>query len=263
MRSFQILAQNHRTAFAAAICGLLVSPISLGAQSRAYSARDAQVFINGYCSNCHNDDRKRGGLSLDDFDVTHPEKDDATAEKMIRKLRAGMMPPPNAKRPPEAELNAYVSGLESRVDRAAALHPFAGFMAVHRMTRLEYANSVRALLDVDVDTNKLLPADDLSHGFNNISDAQTLSPALLEDYIHAAQKISLLAVGDPTATPSTTTYRLPRVISQTAHIDGTPFGTRGGIAVVHNFPADGEYTFKIAFYTHQQGYLFGQTQAKG
>ncbi len=212
---------------------------------------------------CHSDDVRRGGLSLESFDLAHPEKSPETAEKIIRKLRAGMMPPPGRQRPSNEELNAFAASIESHVDTAAAAHPYAGFMPLHRLNRIEYANSIKALLDLDVDTTSLLPADDLSHGFNNMADVLTVSPALLEAYVAAAGKISRAAIGDPKAAPVMATYMIPRVVSQTRRIDGTPFGTRGGAAIVHNFPADGEYTFKIAFYTHQQGYLFGQTQAKG
>jgi mono/diheme cytochrome c family protein len=221
------------------------------------------VLIDRYCEACHSDDVNRGGLSLESFDIAHPEKNPEVAEKIIRKLRAGMMPPPGRQRPSDGQLDAFVNEVESRVDASAAAHPYAGFTPLHRLNRIEYANSVKALLDLDVDATALLPADDLSHGFNNMADVLTVSPALLEAYISAAGKISREAVGDPQAAPTMATYLIPRVISQTRHIDGTPFGSRGGVAIVHNFPADGEYIFKIAFYTHQQGYLFGQTQAKG
>jgi hypothetical protein len=235
------------------------------AQAPAKRAKqtDAAVVVDRYCASCHSDDVHRGGLSLESFDLAHPEKNPETAEKIIRKLRAGMMPPPGRKRPSDEELNALASTLEKRIDSVAAVHPYAGFTPLHRLNRLEYANSVKALLGLDVDATELLPADDLSHGFNNMADVLTVSPALLEAYISAAGKISREALGDAQAAPVMATYMIPRVISQTRHVDGTPFGTRGGVAIVHTFPADGEYVFKIAFYTHQQGYLFGQAQAKG
>jgi len=223
----------------------------------------AAVLVDRYCASCHSDDLKKGGLSLESLDFTHPEKNAETAEKIIRKLRAGMMPPPGRKRPSDQEINALAGELESRIDAIAAAHPYAGFTPLHRLNRLEYANSVKALLGLDIDAAELLPADDLSHGFNNMADVLTVSPALLEAYISAAGKISREALGDINAAPVMATYMIPRVISQTRHLDGTPFGTRGGAAILHTFPADGEYVFKVAFYTHQQGYLFGQTQAKG
>lgn len=226
-------------------------------------AADAAALEDRYCSSCHSDDQHKGGLSLDSFDFAHPEKDPETAEKIIRKLRAGMMPPPGRSRPSNQHIDSLAGELEDHIDAVAAAHPYAGFTPLHRLNRVEYANSVKALLGLDVDATELLPADDLSHGFNNMADVLTVSPALLEAYISAAGKISREALGDPHAAPVMATYMIPRVISQTRHVDGTPFGTRGGVSIVHTFPADGEYVFKVAFYTHQQGYLFGQSQAKG
>ncbi len=223
----------------------------------------AAVLVDKYCASCHSDEQRKGGLSLESFDFVHPEKNAETAEKVIRKLRAGMMPPPGKQRPTDVELNALAGALEHRIDAVAAAHPYAGFTPLHRLNRVEYANSVKALLGLDVDATELLPADDLSHGFNNMADVLTVSPALLEAYISAAGKISREALGDVHAVSVMATYMIPRVISQTHHVDGTPFGTRGGVSIVHTFPADGEYVFKVAFYTHQQGYLFGQAQAKG
>jgi len=193
----------------------------------------AAVLVDRYCASCHSDDLKKGGLSLESLDFTHPEKNAETAEKIIRKLRAGMMPPPGRKRPSDQEINALAGELESRIDAIAAAHPYAGFTPLHRLNRLEYANSVKALLGLDIDAAELLPADDLSHGFNNMADVLTVSPALLEAYISAAGKISREALGDINAAPVMATYMIPRVISQTRHLDGTPFGTRGGAAILH------------------------------
>jgi hypothetical protein len=220
-------------------------------------------FLDKNCSLCHNDALLTGGFSTSKVNLEHPEQNAELTEKIILKLRSGMMPPPPLAKPPATELNPFVKGLEDAVDWSAARHPYVGYVGLHRLNRLEYANSVRAMLGLDVNATSLLPADDLSHGFNNIADALTISPALLKAYVDAAGKISRLAVGDLEAASTETTYRVPRVISQTRHIEGTPYGSRGGIAVVHNFPADGQYVFKVAFYTHQQGYLFGQNQGKG
>jgi hypothetical protein len=245
-----------------AVAQVPARPASSSVHPRIQSL-DGAIFVDRYCVSCHSDDLHRGGLSLESFDLAHPEKNPETTEKIIRKLRAGMMPPPGRQRPADEELNAFAATLESHVDATAAAHPYAGFMPLHRLNRIEYANSVKALLDLDVNATALLPADDMSHGFNNMADVLTVSPALLEAYISAAGKISREALGDVQAPPVMATYMIPRVISQTRHVDGTPFGTRGGVSIVHTFPADGEYVFKIAFYTHQQGYLFGQAQAKG
>ncbi len=241
-----------------------LSPVQVTSQSSPLKAGpfNAAATVSNYCITCHSNDMHRGGLSLESFDLAHPERNAEEAEKIIRKLRAGMMPPPGRQRPSDAELNALAAGLESRLDRVAAAHPYAGFTPLHRLNRLEYANSVKALLGLDVDAASLLPADDMSHGFNNMADVLTVSPALLEAYVSAAGTISRAAIGDPQAVPVMATTMIPRVVSQTRPIAGTPFGTRGGVAFEHDFPADGDYVFKIAFYTHQQGYLFGQNQAK-
>jgi mono/diheme cytochrome c family protein len=242
----------------------VVSPIPVAAQAspKTASSFNAAATVDNYCIACHSNDVHRGGLSLESFDLAHPAKNAEEAEKIISKLRAEMMPPPGRQRPSDAELNALASGLETSLDRVAAAHPYAGFTPLHRLNRVEYANSVKALLGLGVDATDLLPADDLSHGFSNMADVLTVSPALLEAYISAAGKISRAAIGDPQATSVMATYMIPRVISQTRHVDGAPFGTRGGVALEHTLPADGDYVFKIAFYTHQQGYLFGHDQAK-
>jgi len=224
---------------------------------------DQKAFLENNCSDCHNDDVHRGGFSTAQLNLAHPDQSGELSEKVIQKLRAGMMPPPSAPRPPKADVTSFATWLEHSMDSAAALHPYIGNVGLHRLNRVEYANSVHALLGLDIDTSQLLPPDDLSHGFNNIADALTISPSLLKAYIDAAGKISREAVGDPTAPSTETTYRIPRVISQTRQMDGTPYGSRGGTAVVHNFPVDGYYSFKLGFYTHQQGYLFGQNQGKG
>ncbi len=143
------------------------------------------------------------------------------------------------------------------------LHPNPGRPALHRLNRTEYSNVVRDLLGVDTDVTSLLPTDDMSHGFDNMADVLTISPALMQGYIRAAGKISREAVGDPAALALTNTYSIPRTAAQTRHVPGTPFGTRGGMSIVHNFPADGEYTFKIGMYYAATGALFGMNQGKG
>jgi len=227
------------------------------------AASPERALVTRYCFGCHNDSLKSGDMSLAKLDVAHPDQSAELAEKVIHKLRAGMMPPPGLPRPDAPALKAFVASLETPIDQAAALHPNPGRPALHRLNRTEYANSIRELLEVDVDVTALLPTDDMSHGFDNMADVLTISPALMEGYIRAAGKISREAVGDPAALPLTTTYSIPRVLAQTRHIDGTPIGTRGGMAVVHDFPADGEYTFKLGFYYSPTGPLFGMNQGKG
>jgi Protein of unknown function (DUF1592)/Protein of unknown function (DUF1588)/Protein of unknown function (DUF1587)/Protein of unknown function (DUF1595)/Protein of unknown function (DUF1585) len=202
-------------------------------------------------------------MTLSELDLAHPEKNAELAEKVIRKVRAGMMPPPAMPRPAATALKALAISLETAVDQAAAAHLNPGRPPLHRLNRTEYANSVRDLLAIDVDAASLLPADDLSHGFDNMADVLSMSPTLLEGYIRAAGRVSREAVGDLEAPPLTKTYSIPRVLNQTRHIDGTPFGTRGGMSVTHDFPADAEYAFKLGFYYSPTGPLFGLNQGKG
>ena len=219
-------------------------------------------LVNDYCAGCHNEQRKTGGLSLENFDAARVVDRAEVAEKMIRKLRAGMMPPPGAKRPDAATVAAFVLSLETRLDEAAALHPNPGRRTFQRLTRAEYARSIHDLLDLDVDINAFLPPDTVSHGFDNIADVQTLSPTLLEGYLRAASKISSVALGDRKATPTEATYKVPRTESQMRHVEGTPWGTRGGISIVHTFPADGEYTCRIMLHGTPTGQLYGSVSSR-
>ena len=221
-------------------------------------------IVKTYCVACHNDRGKdrAGSLSLANFDATHADQQAETAEKMIRKLRLGMMPPPGARRPEPAVLQQFATSLENKVDAASVLKPNPGRRPFQRLNRAEYERSVKDLLDVDVDINAFLPPDTLSAGYDNIADVQTFSPTLMEGYLRAAGKISTLAVGDRSASPSETTFKVPRTQSQMKHIEGTPWGTRGGIAVTQTFPADGEYTFRIMLHGTPTGQLFGSVASR-
>jgi hypothetical protein len=202
-------------------------------------------------------------MTLSQFNLAQVDQRAELAEKIIRKLRSGLMPPPGMPRPNVATAKAFALELERGIDEVAAAQPNPGRPALHRLNRTEYANSIRDLLDVQVDVSALLPPDNMSHGFDNMSDVLTVSPTLLEAYIRAAGKISRQAVGDPSTPAITSTYSIPRVVSQARHVEGTPFGTRGGVAVAHDFPADGDYVFKLLFYHHPVGPLFGVNQGKG
>lgn len=244
-------------------CGAAALLVAFAYGQTPASAIPPHTFVDRYCAGCHNEKLKSGGFSWSKLDVDHPEQNAEQAEKVIRKVRAGLMPPAGIPRPDAVALKAFAVSLETSIDRAAALHPNPGRPALHRLNRTEYANVIHDLLHVDVDVTPLLPADDMSHGFDNMADVLTISPALMQGYIRAAARISREAVGDPSALPLTTTYSIPRVTSQMRHVDGTPFGTRGGIAVVHDFPADGDYVFKLGFYYSPTGPLFGLNQGKG
>ena len=176
---------------------------------------------------------------------------------MIRKLRAGMMPPPGARRPDDAALAALATALETRVDAAAALKPNPGWRPFQRLNRAEYSRAVKDLLDVDVDVSPFLPPDQISSGFDNVADSQAFSPALMEGFLRAASHVTALAVGDLDAATGEAHYRVPKTSSQTRRVDGAPFGTRGGVSVVHTFPADGEYLFRVELHGNADGFLYG------
>jgi hypothetical protein len=201
--------------------------------------------IRQYCTTCHSDRGKAGGLSLAAFDAADAVTEAVVAEKMIRKLRAGMMPPPGAKRPDEQTLQGMAAALETHIDQAAASRPNAGPRPFQRLNRAEYARSIQDLLGLEVDVNAFLPPDTASDGFDNVADVQVSSATLMDGYLRAATSISWLAVGDRNASASETTHRIPRTASQMRRVEGAPMGTRGGISVVHIFPADGEYSFRM------------------
>ncbi len=208
-----------------------------------------QDIVQGVCMNCHNDRRSRGNLSLESFDVAAADQNAETAEKMIRKLRAGMMPPPGTRRPHADSLKALVETLENIVDRAAAARPDPGGRTFQRLNRPEYERAIWDLLGLEVDAGKWLPNDQMSANFDNIADVQVPSPTLLEAYLNAAAEISRMAIGDRAAPAINTTYKNSQYISQHPwdRVEGAPYGTRGGMVVDHVFPADGEYTFSLVF----------------
>ncbi|MEW6322657.1 MAG: DUF1592 domain-containing protein [Acidobacteriota bacterium] len=221
------------------------------------SAVEQTALVKQYCTTCHNDRARTGGLTLASFDAARLTEDAETAERMIRRLRAGMMPPSGARRPAEETLAALAAAMEATLDRAAAAHPNPGWRPFQRLNRAEYTAAVKDLLDVDVDVAQYLPPDTISDGFDNVADVQSFSATLMEGYLRAASQISRLAVGDRNASPSETTYKVPRTSSQMHHIAGTPIGTRGGTSVVHTFPADGLYTFRLMLHGSPTGQLYG------
>jgi mono/diheme cytochrome c family protein len=199
----------------------------------------SQALLNQYCMTCHNQAAKVGGLALDTMDLVNVGKNAQVWEKVVRKIRSGMMPPSGARRPERAALDSFAADLESRLDRAGSVNP--GAPALHRLNRTEYANAVRDLLDLSVDVTTLLPSDDSNEGFDNIADALSVSPTLIQGYVAASMKISRLAVGDRTLVPNQVSYPAPPGLSQEQHFEGLPLGTRGGMIVKHTFPLDGEY----------------------
>jgi cytochrome c553 len=237
-------------------------PTGVPAAATATSAQPKSTLVQQYCVGCHSDKGKAGGLTLASYDPAHADQQAEVTERMIRKLRAGMMPPPGSRRPEPAVLNGFVTSLENTVDTAAALHPNPGRRAFQRLSRAEYARSVRELLTVDVDVNAFLPPDTISFGFDNMSEVQDMSPTLMEGYLRAASKISSVAVGDKTASPTEFTVKVPRTTSQMVHVDGTPYGTRGGVSLFHTFPADGDYTFRVMLHSIPTGELYGSVSSR-
>lgn len=203
-----------------------------------------RALVDRYCVGCHSDKLKTGQLSLQNLDLSNPVAHAETWEKVIRKLRTGAMPPQGLPRD-LAALDKFATYLETSLDKAAAAKVNPGRATLHRMNRAEYANSIRDLLALNIDVTQLLPPDDESYGFDNNADVLGVSPALLEQYVSASAKIAKLAVGDPGIGPVAATYRTRPDLSQVNRIEGMPLGTRGGMVANHNFPLDGEYTFKI------------------
>ena len=207
----------------------------------------ANDVVQQYCVRCHNDSALRGNMSLEQFDLSVAEDNAELAEKMIRKVRAGMMPPPGARRPTGDTLLALAEELESHMDGFAIQNPNPGGRTFQRLNRSEYESAVHGLLGLNVDAGAYLPLDTKSDNFDNISDVQLLSPTLIYAYLNAAAEISLLALGNPNARSTEHTYNVSGYRSQSERVPGAPFGTRGGVSVEHTFPADGEYIFRIAF----------------
>ena len=216
------------------------APFAMGQTMPATTQR---TLINQYCVGCHNDKLRTSGLSLENVDLAKAGERAEMLERVVRKLRAGMMPPVGTKRPDPTTYEALIGGMESELDRGAkvTLTP----PGLHRLNRVEYANVVRDLLALEVDASKFLPADDSSHGFDNMAGTLQTSSALLEAYMSAAGKIAKLAIGDVTS-PSQTMYAVTEDNTQDYRIEGLPFGTRGGLLIRHEFPADAEYSFKIS-----------------
>jgi hypothetical protein len=217
--------------------------------------------VDRYCTQCHNERRLVGNLNLEDFDVADPASRAVVAERVIRKLRAGMMPPQGRRRPAGDTLAALAARLEASLDAAAMAQPDPGHKTFQRLNRAEYEASVRALLDVEIDAGDYLPLDTKSANFDNIADVQMLSATTLTTYLNAAAEVARLAVGDPDAAPSTVTYTNSGYASQWDRMEGAPRGTRGGVSVVHHFPADGLYTFQMTFEHTTTGGFYGRVTA--
>ena len=218
-----------------------VAPAAGGTQA-------TQALLTTYCVTCHNARLKTGGLALDGLDLARLSDHTDVWEKVVRKVRAGVMPPQGVRQPEPQALRQFVAYMVDGLDRDAARRPDPGRPLLHRLNRAEYKNAIRDLLALDVDVATLLPPDDSAFGFDNISDVLGVSPSLQERYLAAAGRISALAVGDPSIRTGSDTYRVPQDLSQNQHVEGLPLGTVGGLKVRHTFPLDGEYDFQTRLY---------------
>jgi len=238
--------------------GLLPAARQDASNATPQAASQFRAVLNRYCVTCHNDQLKTANLVLSQFDIENPGANAPAGEKVIRKLRSGQMPPVGMPRPEPGFYDGFAAYLETALDRAAAARPNPGRPAVHRLNRAEYTNAVRDLLAVDFDSATLLPADDASRGFDNNADILSVSPLLLERYMAAARKISLLAVGDAALRPFAASYDVSRRLVQDDRMsEDLPFGSRGGSAIRHTFPLDGEYVIKIRLQRNNDNYIRG------
>jgi len=226
----------------------------------ANSAASSRTLVNQYCTGCHNERIKAGALLLDGVDVGRVGDNAELWEKVVRKLRLRAMPPAGSRRPDDRSYDELVAYLETELDRRAAAVPNPGRTdTFRRLTRTEYQNAIRDLLALDVDVADLLPRDDASYGFDNVG-AVGLSPTLLERYLAAAQKVTRLAVGTPVPTPALRVITLPPDVTQEEHVDGLPFGTRGGTIVPHTFPRAGEYEVQVRLMRNRNENVEGLTE---
>ncbi len=229
---------------------------SLSRPSAAATDVSARAVLDQYCVTCHNQKLKTAGLILDTLDPSNVAENTEAWEKVVRKLRAGMMPPQGARRPDATTYEALTVSLENALDRAASLKPKLPVPGIHRLNRTEYANAIREILGIDIDPATYLPADDSSYGFDNVESGLQVSPALVEAYVVAAEKLSRLALGHEMA-PARKLYSAREDYSQEDHVDGLPFGTRGGMLIRHYFPADGEYSISWVPLRNTTGTLYG------
>ena len=228
---------------------VLIVLVILSTATLAKKAQSVSPIIKQYCVLCHNDIILQGGMSLQHFDADHPELNLVIAEKMILKLRAGMMPPQEAPRPDRETLQQLAKSIEIKLDRAARKRNDPGTRPFQRLNRAEYAQQIKDVLGLTVNPEEWLPEDQISASFDNIADVQTMSPTAITAYLTAASDIARRAIGQSNAPTLAKTYTNSPSVSQHEWepVEGAPYGTRGGISALHNFPANGEYIFKMGF----------------
>jgi cytochrome c551/c552 len=225
----------------------------------------ASAFLDKHCIGCHNDTLRTGGLSLRALDLTQIAADAEVWEKVLQKLRTGQMPPAGRPRPEPTDVHTLTMRLTAALDEAAERHPDPGRVGAHRLNRIESANASRDLLGLDIDVRSLLLPDEADEGFDNVAASLALSPAHLERYLAAARDLSRLAVGDVAlaAAPASASYRVPKLLEQDVRLgEDMPFGSRGGLAVRHNFALDGDYVFKVRLRRQIYDYIIGMGHAQ-
>jgi mono/diheme cytochrome c family protein len=238
--------------------GLAQAPAQGTAAPGSVDPTAARAIVKRYCVGCHNERLKTGGLVLSTLDPAEAGRHPEVWEKVVQKLRSGMMPPAGLPRPDKTTYEGLTAWFERELDRASEANPNPGRVpAFHRLNRAEYHNAVRDLLGLKVDVASLLPSDDSSYGFDNIGDILRVSPTLVESYLEAARRISQEAVGDPGIGRETFNYRVPADLTQDYWLEGLPFGTRGGLSVDHHFPVDGEYVIKAELLRSFIGTIMG------
>src|SRR5438093_3013426 len=252
-------AQAARATIFALLIGCGVASLSGGQTSPA----SPQAVLDQYCITCHNQKLRTAGLMLDAVDVTRPAANAEVWERVIAKLRAGSMPPPGRPRPDAATYDAVAGWLETEIDRAWIANPNPGrISAVHRLNRTEYGNAVRDLFALDplsFDVKSLLPGDETADGsFDNFADALSISTAHLERYLSVARQVTRLAIGLPPSSPRVETFEIPlHVVQDERQSEDLPFGSRGGLAIHHDFPVEGEYLIKVRLQRQYQDYIKG------
>jgi mono/diheme cytochrome c family protein len=239
-------------------------PHAAGAQTASRAAAPSTqptsttaAVVTRYCAGCHNERARTGGLTLTTLDFANVPADAEVWEKVIRKVRTGMMPPVGVPHPDAATRAAFVTSLSTALDRAAAAKPNPGRPALYRMNRSEYANAIRDLLDLEVDAPTLLPPDDAAYGFDNIADVLSVSSTLMEQYVSAAGRVSALAVGSTDVAPGSEVFRIRQDASQDRHIEGLPFGTVGGLLARPVIQVEGDYTLSSKFFRTNLGVMRG------
>jgi uncharacterized protein DUF1592/uncharacterized protein DUF1588/uncharacterized protein DUF1585/uncharacterized protein DUF1587/uncharacterized protein DUF1595/cytochrome c len=238
-----------RVASVLSLCFIAICALPAAAQKEPVSRQGSAQWelVTTYCIQCHNSTLKTGGLALDKLKPEDVPHDPELFEKVVRKLRGRMMPPPGQMRPAEAKYDSFIGWLEGSLDQAATGNPNPGRVTVHRLNRKEYANAIDDLLGLKIDPAEILPEDDQRDGFDNIASALHTSPAFFNQYVAAARSVAVQAIGKPKPNPGSQAYYLPAdgEGKQAFHVDGLPLGTRGGLAADHFFPADGEYEVNI------------------